>query len=291
MTTLDPRPRTCLEAGAGTPAAMGCGPASPTRLLAVAAVVLLVGGCGDDSRTRSSRNGGNGPSHDLDHDGDGVGETLDCDDASPYVYPGADEICGDSIDQDCSGEVDDGSTDADGDGSVSDACTGGTDCDDTQPGVGPLANEVPYDGIDQDCDGADLTDVDGDGYDGEEAGGLDCDDDDRRTHPGAAADCESHEDNDCDGDEWYYDDDCCDLSCYCVGTELSDVFVTLSCAEGTASVSYHYYSNGAVKSSDVEYSNGTSYSCTYVWNGFGQLSSFQCTTDFGGGDLCGDTCT
>jgi len=40
----------------------------------------------------------------LDVDGDGFGPCdLDCDDGDPTVYVGADEICGDGIDQDCSG--------------------------------------------------------------------------------------------------------------------------------------------------------------------------------------------
>ena len=59
------------------------------------------------------------------------------------------------------------------------------------------ADEVPYDGIDQDCDGADWTDVDGDGFDGAEAGGADCDDGDDAVHPGADEVCDGV-DNDCD---------------------------------------------------------------------------------------------
>jgi len=68
---------------------------------------------------------------------------------------------------------------------------------------------VPYDGVDQDCDGADLTDQDGDGWDG--GSGLDaedCDDADPEVHPGAVdacydgvdADCATNNDDDCDGD-------------------------------------------------------------------------------------------
>ncbi|WP_420883198.1 putative metal-binding motif-containing protein [Zhouia amylolytica] len=40
---------------------------------------------------------------DLDADGDGFNASEDCDDTDPAVYPGAPEICGDNIDQDCDG--------------------------------------------------------------------------------------------------------------------------------------------------------------------------------------------
>ena len=59
------------------------------------------------------------------------------------------------------------------------------DCDDTNNTIYPGATEVPYDDIDQDCDGADLKDVDGDGYDATVAGGNDCNDNDATTiNPG-----------------------------------------------------------------------------------------------------------
>ena len=61
------------------------------------------------------------------------------------------------------------------------------------------AVEVPYDGVDQDCDGADLTDVDGDGFDGVESdGGTDCDDANAAVNPGATESC-TGVDDDCDG--------------------------------------------------------------------------------------------
>jgi hypothetical protein len=50
-----------------------------------------------------------------DADGDGysaegacIGSADDCDDADPDVNPGAEEICGDRIDNNCNGEVDEG---------------------------------------------------------------------------------------------------------------------------------------------------------------------------------------
>ncbi len=89
--------------------------------------------------------------------------------------------------------------------------------DDTASDCSP-ADEIPYDDIDQDCDGADLTDVDGDGWDALQVGGEDCDDSDAQVSPEASESC-NEIDDDCDGlvdDEdtglvggnlWYPDDD------------------------------------------------------------------------------------
>ncbi|MBI5013942.1 MAG: carboxypeptidase regulatory-like domain-containing protein [Deltaproteobacteria bacterium] len=100
--------------------------------------------------------------------------TGDCNDADPTVYPDALEVCGDGIDNDCSG-LDEpcGSTwyrDSDGDG-YSDGATltqedrpGGYflsselaavsgDCNDADPAVHPGAAEVCGDRTDQDCNG------------------------------------------------------------------------------------------------------------------------------------------
>jgi hypothetical protein len=38
----------------------------------------------------------------VDSDGDGLSpDEGDCDDTSAAIYPGAEEICGDEVDQDC----------------------------------------------------------------------------------------------------------------------------------------------------------------------------------------------
>ena len=189
-----------------------------------------------------------------DSDGDGYGSapieacaptdelvTLDgdCNDADATVHPGAVEICGDTVRQDCStASVDD--CDADGFDAVS---AGGTDCDDEDPAVSPAATEV-CDGLDNDCDSlfdddddsVDLStitdwyeDGDSDGYGstrlvlaeacaplpGSASNTDDCDDADPWVHPDADEVCNGVDD-DCDGDvdegatdppTWYADSD------------------------------------------------------------------------------------
>ena len=93
----------------------------------------------------------------VDLDGDGAcdgaeepfeqGETGDCDDDAPDVFPGAEELC-DGVDSDCDPTGDDGELDADGDGQM--GCEG--DCDDGDPMAFAGASEICADGVDQDCD-------------------------------------------------------------------------------------------------------------------------------------------
>ncbi len=85
--------------------------------------------------------------------------------------------------------------DNDGDG----WCVEDGDCDDNNVNIYPGAAETPYDGIDQDCSGADLTDVDGDGYDSTAvADGTDCDDYNAAVNPGAEEELYNGIDDDCD---------------------------------------------------------------------------------------------
>ena len=114
--------------------------------------------------------------NDLDSDGFLVIPNADppqedCDDLSPFVFPGAPEIPYDGIDQDCDGhdwvdvdgdgfdvdldcdDADPALNDADADGDGFTSCGG--DCDDADATVYPLAAARCGDGVDANCDGVD----------------------------------------------------------------------------------------------------------------------------------------
>lgn len=109
----------------------------------------------------------------------------DCDDTNAAVYPEAAEVCGDTLDNNCDGLVDEGCescADQDGDGWT--ICD--DDCNDSNSLIFPGAEEICGDGLDNDCDDrvdegcGDCVDLDGDGWstcDG------DCDDGDFQVHP------------------------------------------------------------------------------------------------------------
>ncbi len=121
---------------------------------------------------------------------------TDCDDSAASVYPGAPEVPGDGIDQDCDG-ADGVICDRDSDGFDGPQCAG-DDCDDDVFEFNPLAAEVWYDGIDQNCDGANDWDADEDGFDSA-PWGTDCDDADAAIHPDAIDIPQNSIDEDCDG--------------------------------------------------------------------------------------------
>ncbi len=183
----------------------------PSLPLCVALLALGLSACGDEPQDDTGNPTPDDTSTDdtgpddtavppVDEDMDGYTSDVDCDDNNYAVYPGAPEEC-DGLDNDCDNVADE-DFDLDADGVAT--CFG--DCDDADSSIHAGATETPYDGIDQDCDGADLVDVDGDGFKAVEAGGNDCDDNDpdlnpRDTpgvYPGAEEVCDGL-DNDCNG--------------------------------------------------------------------------------------------
>ena len=87
-----------------------------------------------------------------DADADGFSTCFgDCDDADPDASPALVDVCGDGVDNDCSGVVDD--KDEDQDTHLDEDCDGGTDCDDEDYDVNPEVDEECDDEVDNDCDG------------------------------------------------------------------------------------------------------------------------------------------
>jgi hypothetical protein len=204
-------------------------------LLILPLLFLLAAGCGGEKVT-----------YYKDADGDSYGDpetfqsalaqplgyvidNTDCDDGNPIVYPGAEEIPNDGVDQDCNGE--DASQffadkDGDGYGDPDDTKAAKTmpegyvknsdDCNDEEERVYPGAEEVYDDGVDQNCNGHDhatyYADKDGDGFgkyeesvqvDGPMPEGFvydsnDCDDEDKDSNPPAEEKCDG-KDNNCNG--------------------------------------------------------------------------------------------
>jgi Putative metal-binding motif len=133
---------------------------------------------------------------DVDDDGDGFSEADgDCDDSNPAIHPGADELPN-GVDDDCDGDIDEGTTAEDADGDGYSELDG--DCDDGDTSVYPGA-PILCDGIaDNNCDGepdAGERDEDGDGVTGCDG---DCDDSDAAVYPEAEDFCDDVADNNCD---------------------------------------------------------------------------------------------
>jgi hypothetical protein len=148
-----------------------------------------------------------------DADGDGYVTAVDCDDNNATVYPGAPEVTGNGIDENCDGMYTwYQDNDGDGYGSTTVVQSGSgspgagqsnnsTDCNDGNASVNPGATDIVANGIDEDCDGMFqwYQDSDGDTYGsttvvqsgnstsgaGESNNSLDCDDTRPAVNPGA----------------------------------------------------------------------------------------------------------
>ncbi|MBJ94051.1 MAG: hypothetical protein CMP23_06175 [Rickettsiales bacterium] len=156
---------------------------------------------------------------DPDDDGDSFADAVDCAPFDATIYPLAQELCGDGVDNDCDGLTDESDAvdaqqwfaDLDGDGFagaliVQAACTQpagyfatAEDCDDLAGDIWPGAPEL-CDGRDNDCDPATSAlggELDGDGD--QSLACEDCDDGNPAANPGADELCADTFDNDCDG--------------------------------------------------------------------------------------------
>ncbi len=133
----------------------------------------------------------------ADLDGDGHLASVDCDEHNIATWPGASERR-DGADNDCDGQVDEGTAAGDDDADGWSELTG--DCDDTRPDRYPDAPDTDQaDGVDNDCDGLpdDATGLDLDGDDHFDSVD-DCDDTDPLANVDQA-DPTDGVDDDCDG--------------------------------------------------------------------------------------------
>jgi len=114
----------------------------------------------------------------IDADGDGYSSITDCDEADAAINPGAVEVVGDNVDQNCNGSetcytdtdadayrssatVSSADADCDDAGEALATDTAG-DCDDTNAAINPIATEGVGDNVDSNCNGSETCYVDAD---------------------------------------------------------------------------------------------------------------------------------
>ncbi|MEK7705369.1 MAG: putative metal-binding motif-containing protein [Myxococcota bacterium] len=143
---------------------------------------------------------GTDPSSPVDADRDGYSTVADCDDSDAASYPGATEVCGDGVDQDCDGA--DAACPSCGDAVVASSgclCAGalhtdGTCCTDVWHDGGYCCTATWQASVCVSC-----TDGDSDGHHDAVCGGDDCNDALASVHPTASEVCGDSIDQDCSG--------------------------------------------------------------------------------------------
>lgn len=204
-----------------------CDDATSAKYPGASETCLAAGGLTDDNCNGCTDEGCQRPDLtiiDCEQDGDGVSALQgDCNDQNANIYPGANEVCGDGVDNDCDHIIDtdaveicDNGVDDDCDEQVDGddpECSGGGqdndddgyspndgDCNDDDSTINPDAVEVCDDSVDNNCDGnidtQELICQDGD-EDGVTVGAGDCNDNDASIYPDASEDSTNGVDDNC----------------------------------------------------------------------------------------------
>ena len=182
--------------------------ASPTLLLTLLLTLAFWSGCVQggvelSGPPETTNNQSTPPNSGMqiefqDADGDGYDESQDCDDSKPAINPGVVETCGDLIDNNCAGGVDEGCGPSIN--SITPVPTPGQDMGNPMPGddmgtivVAPDMGMPPQPGEDMGTPPA--TDADNDGF----SPPQDCDDNNAQVSPAAPEICGDNIDNNCAG--------------------------------------------------------------------------------------------